>query len=315
MPEGVSPDWFSEVKKKIKEEEYLIYPLENGKFTAQNRANSFKAVFEGRKIEIYPLNDDKWNLSLELITNEKENAHFEMEENLIKIYRGKIIEWYVNEEKGLKQGFDILEPFGKNKGRLEIDIKFSGNLHPKFSEDGQAVVFYNDENLSCLNYSQLKVFDALGKELPSHFVGIPNGVRISINTEKAVLPIKVDPYLTGPVWIGRGEIPFDDYGATFSTAGDVNGDGYSDVVIGAWTHNAGGISRGRVYVYLGRPSGLYAVPSWIGSGEMDDLRFGFKVGIAGDVNGDGFSDILVGTPNLGGYVYLYLGTPSGPSAA
>jgi len=115
------------------------------------------------------------------------------------------------------------------------------------------------------------------------------------------------------------------FGASVATAGDVNGDGYGDVIIGA--PNNGNIhfpERGAAFVYLGSASGLAASPVWSIAGNQDYAHLGTSVASAGDVNGDGFSDVLVGVPDwdlLGlpsefdkGYAAVFQGGPSGPLA-
>ncbi len=47
-----------------------------------------------------------------------------------------------------------------------------------------------------------------------------------------------------------GEATYDRFGYSVSSTGDVNGDGYSDVIVGAWGNNAGGIDAGRSYLYI-----------------------------------------------------------------
>ncbi len=86
------------------------------------------------------------------------------------------------------------------------------------------------------------------------------------------------------------------YGASVACAGDVNGDGYSDVIVGAWQYNDGGNSgEGRAYVYHGSATGISASTN----STPDDANqitawFGYSVASAGDVNGDGYSDVVVG---------------------
>ena len=47
----------------------------------------------------------------------------------------------------------------------------------------------------------------------------------------------------------------------------MNGDGYSDVIVGAPFHDNGESNEGRAYVYAGSPTGLGILPAW--SGESD----------------------------------------------
>src|SRR2546425_2567101 len=62
---------------------------------------------------------------------------------------------------------------------------------------------------------------------------------------------------TSPSWLTRGDQPADEYGWSVASAGDVNGDGYADVVVGAPFYNVGQqYDIGRAYLYLGSPSGL-----------------------------------------------------------
>jgi energy-converting hydrogenase Eha subunit B len=92
---------------------------------------------------------------------------------------------------------------------------------------------------------------------------------------------------------------FDDLGRSVSTAGDVNGDGYADVIVGAPDNDDGGSDAGRAYVYFGGPAGD-AVADLTMTGEASNNNFGYSVGAAGDVNADGFDDWIVGAYRNGG---------------
>jgi hypothetical protein len=87
-------------------------------------------------------------------------------------------------------------------------------------------------------------------------------------------------------------------GTSVGTAGDVNGDGYADVIVGADGYDAGESDEGRVYLYFGSPDGLSYMPAWQVEGNETDAHVGLAVGTAGDVNGDGYADLIVGS---GGY--------------
>ena len=114
-----------------------------------------------------------------------------------------------------------------------------------------------------------------------------------------------------PSWSAVGENGGDNYGYSVASAGDVNDDGFSDVLVGAWTYNS---YRGKAYVYHGSPAGLGLSPAWSALGENVRDYFGWSVASAGDVNGDGFADVLVGAcyHNSGrGKAYVYHGSPAG----
>jgi hypothetical protein len=118
-----------------------------------------------------------------------------------------------------------------------------------------------------------------------------------------------------PIFVVTGKGRGERYGFATGTAGDVNGDGYSDVIVGAYGAREG---RGQVYVYSGGPQGLGIRPAFTTTGEVAGDWFGRSVGMAGDVNGDGYDDVIVGAPNHDhnrGRVYLYAGGPGGLNAA
>jgi hypothetical protein len=104
------------------------------------------------------------------------------------------------------------------------------------------------------------------------------------------------------------------FGESVASAGDVNGDGYSDLIVGA----AGNFttSTGRAHLYLGGASGLADTPSRTLSGPSTFSNFGVAVTGAGDVNGDGYADVVVGAPSAtgGGRAYVYHGSASGLSS-
>jgi hypothetical protein len=80
---------------------------------------------------------------------------------------------------------------------------------------------------------------------------------------------------------------------------DLNVDGYADLVIGAPFHDgagAPGAERGAVFVHLGSASGPSATPDLTILGAEDGGRFGAAIAFAGDVNGRGAPDLLVGAP-------------------
>jgi hypothetical protein len=81
------------------------------------------------------------------------------------------------------------------------------------------------------------------------------------------------------------------FGHRVSNAGDVDNDGCHDVIVGAWAENGGAAEAGRAYVFSGKGGLLHT----LGSPNPDyDGRFGWSVSGAGDVDNDGYDDVIVG---------------------
>ncbi len=100
-----------------------------------------------------------------------------------------------------------------------------------------------------------------------------------------------------------GAAPVDEAGFTVDGAGDINHDGYADVIVGADYADPNGGQSGAAYVVFGKASGfssnieLSALNGHNGfriSGEAAADYAGYSVAAAGDVNGDGFDDVVVG---------------------
>jgi len=117
------------------------------------------------------------------------------------------------------------------------------------------------------------------------------------------------------------------FGSAVSTAGDVNGDGFDDVIIGAKEYKlpfdgyTGEPKSGAAFLYLGSDDGLIEEPNWFQPAEAAEIAFGFAVSSAGDVNNDGFDDVIIGAPffesdpsqSNEGKVYMFLGSENGLS--
>jgi hypothetical protein len=133
-------------------------------------------------------------------------------------------------------------------------------------------------------------------------------------------------YLGSASGLGAGNIQvlyspvggYEHFGASVAGVGDVNGDGYGDVLVGA--PDGGSTQSGGAYLYLGTSSGLPVDPDdGIGfdPGNSDD-DYGVVVAPAGDMNGDGYADAIIGDPTLGdgfsthpGFFIIISGSPSG----
>jgi PKD repeat protein len=165
--------------------------------------------------------------------------------------------------------------------------------------------------------------DITGDGVDDYIVGAPNGTEVPINYSglgRAYVYSGADPNGT-PIWSGMGQyyMPSDgmengQYGYCVSGAGDVNGDGTPDFMVGAPNWRQSGTywrATGRVKVYSGdvshnnpnlnfpiiNPNGLF--------------RVGTSLACVGDINGDGRDDIVIGAPKNTavdgdvGHAYVY----------
>jgi FG-GAP repeat len=141
-------------------------------------------------------------------------------------------EWYENKKEGLEQGYTVHTP-PSGTGWLCVEGRLGGDLHAEAREEG-AVDFLDEHGACVLRYGQLKVWDAAGHMLASRLVVQGEELTIQVEDGGALYPLIIDPLLTSPAWTAEGDQNNAYFGYSVGTAGDVNGDGYSDVIVGAY---------------------------------------------------------------------------------
>lgn len=130
--------------------------------------------------------------------------------------------------------------------------------------------------------------------------------------DRGFVSAPADLTLSNPVTIGGAG-----FGKSISSAGDMNGDGFGDVVVGAWFQDNPEIDEGSAYLYFGAATGLTATPDVAIDNPLDDdvSFFGSAVAGAGDLDGDGHTDVIIGAydataaTTTSGRAFLFRGGP------
>ena len=323
--------WWVNVTEELTAAEYRVTADPRGSFQAPNRAHDFRTHFRAA-IEVEPRrieSGEAWHFSW--LTSGLGRRGWMQEvapaapevggpHGSRVIYRRYgLVEWYENTHAGLEQGFTIEKP-PAGIGPVVIEGRIAGALRPVLAKNG-AVDFVAADGACALRYGSLAVRDATGLAVESRLAVTADRLAILIEDEGAIYPLAVDPLLTNPLWTAESNQASSEFGLSVATAGDVNGDGFSDILVGARSYDNGLMNQGRVFLYLGSPAGPSASPAWISDGSQANALRGSSVETAGDVNGDGFADVVIGERGYDngqadeGRALVYLGSAAGLAAS
>jgi hypothetical protein len=329
LPQGISPSWWQQVQHHIRQSEYHISKLHDGRYTSPNRAQNLRFVYEPngfcatRRDSLAHL----WQARLSFVSISKngdvptaQTANSFMltaEANTLVAESETVVIQYCNDERGMRQDFIVKhKPNGKGNLRLWLNAEMKGGT---VSTTAGRISFLTESGVEAMRYSDLKVWDASQKRLKARFEKVGNQVAIVVSDGGARYPITIDPLSTTPNWTAESNQVNAQFGYSVSSAGDVNGDGFSDVIVGAPLFESPELGEGRVFVYHGSATGLSTTPNWTAESNQAGARFGWSVSSAGDVNGDGFSDVIVGAPEFDspeaneGRAFVYHGSATGLS--
>ncbi len=224
---------------------------------------------------------------------------------------------------GLRQNFTVFAP-PPGSGNLSVQLQLTGDLNAA-TNDGDGIRFFTPQGTPAFDYRDLRCWDADRKPLTSWMTLVEKdgntSLSIHVDDQGATYPITIDPVSTSPATLLVGPLAGQEFGYSVCTAGDLNGDGRSDVAVGAWQTTVAGLTgAGRVYVYYGTNTGISTTASVTLDGNQIGAQLGNAVSTAGDVNGDGYSDLIVGsrtwesntsTELSEGAAFLYYGSATG----
>jgi hypothetical protein len=330
--EKVDQHWLDQAYKNIEKEEYQIQWQEDaGALQSPNRKQNLRATYRPGRFTLAPRIDTvgttQWKIDFNLqgiYRNENriyavtENSEQEIFSNKLVYHFGKeySVE-YMNDQEGVRQNFIVhRKPFGEGLLSVKLDIETDLIITQPHRDE---LHFSIQDVLPALKkqmtYNQLKVWDSNHQELIAWMDYSDHQLAIVVEDRNAVYPLTIDPLSSTADWTEESDQASALFGSSMSSAGDVNGDGFSDVIVGAPFYDNGQTNEGRVFVFHGSASGLSGTADWTEEIDQANVQFGSSVATVGDVNGDGYSDIVIGVPLYGGNVYVYHGSSTGLPAS
>ncbi|MFV2056813.1 MAG: tandem-95 repeat protein [Thiohalomonadales bacterium] len=334
-------DWLRESLKFIQTNQLQIIPTSQNELTdkkiswrAVNRSGNARFNFTVHSLRIDPTSvSSEWYVSFSLLSALGEDikstaeVSVHLENNRINFLHPNYSEWYVNSELGVEHGFTITSLDGVHTTAL-FRIAVKSDLSVSFDSINEVVTFKNTSGKIITSYSKLLAFDAQRKKLPTRLDYSAGVISLIVDTHNAELPITIDPIVEVAKWQGEGLQAGEEFGASVAGVGDVNGDGLDDVAIAAPKYSDPEIDEGAVFVFLNSKDGLLSTTTaeWIVQSDQAGALFGSSVSGVGDLNGDTFMDIIVGSPNYSkidpanpgaigqeGAAFIYYGSANGLS--
>ncbi len=311
-------EWTQAVELQINRDAMNAFPLPNHQAGVLNRQD-MRATLEASGMRLIPADasldeNPRWSLnlrveSLQTLVQSKPVglAHVALSgARMLAQHPVGLIHKLENRIEGLEQSFIVEAELGLD---FSLWMRLSTQAEMSILRDGLRAVFPKGVVLQA---SPPVAYDAEGHRLKAHF--ILDGDRLAIRVRGATCyPVFIDP-----IWTSSGDVRADSrYGWSVAGVGDVNKDGFDDVVVSAPWFTTANTSAGKIYLYYGNASGLSSTPSWTSSGDDNNRAyFGYKVAAAGDVNNDDYADIAVGSYGQGasdeGKAFVYHGAFNGP---
>ncbi|MCF0073620.1 integrin alpha [Dyadobacter sp. CY261] len=322
----------SQIQQNLSEREYYItYDSLKNTLQSPNRSHGLRAYYQPGQLTIVNRKDSAGhNFKLQLVNEgvyadgkklfePLKTAQTEPDGNKLHIRHKGFIEQYINDPSGIRQNF-IVKNAPEGTSSLQVKLAIDGMQVADLGNNEILLTRRSaTSNSEQLHYRDLHCWDANQKPLVASLAYVGGKIQIDVNVENAAYPVTIDPLVVNGNPANAATLLEKDqglaaFGYSVSSAGDVNGDGFSDVIVGAPNYDKGETNEGVAFVYHGTATGLGTSPACTLESNQPEAKFGNSVSNAGDVNGDGFGDVIVGAPmydkneNNEGAAFIYHGS-------
>ena len=299
VPEGLVASEWSSIRAAYTANRHTAFPLAGGHL-ARNPGQRWRTEFDGRGFTTRP-DAGGWQWGLEL-----RSYGFSGQEQAVNgrpvvktegqrvtyAWSDALQEWFVNDARGLEHGFTVNQrPTGATMdgdARLQFTFTVRGGLRPEVSTDRASVSFVDAQKASVVTYGGLKVWDADGKILPSHFSTEITGLCLTVDERGARYPLTIDPIAQQAYLKASNTDDLDWFGGSVAVSGNVVVVGASGEnsnatgVNGNQSDNSAGYS-GAAYVFV-RTFGVWNQQAYLKASNTDaGDAFGGSVSVSGEV--------------------------------
>lgn len=198
-----------------------------------------------------------------------------VEAGRIEFRREELLEWYVNDHRGLEHGFTIRDRIAGCEP-LELALGVSGDLTAQIVAGGRDAVFRSADGRRAVSYSGLLAWDADGRELPVQLASADGRLLITVDDQGARYPLTIDPLiLVETTMLAQPLVDAavgDYFGQSVATDDDI-------ILVGAEEDSMMGTNAGAAYFFV-RNGTSWDLQGKVAGSDTDEWdRFGFSAAI------------------------------------